>query len=214
MYRGKTATAAVLLAAGLGLSACGSDSGSGAEQQNATPVQTETSSSSMSTSTSESEETSATGQASNADFTPPGTELKVGDTATVPFEYIDNKGTIELTVDAIKKGSSDDLAKYGKQAKGMTPYYIKYTIKNVGGTDLENARPNFDGLLKDGSSTGVVISGDVAGKCESEGAPESFKEKGATFDSCDLAATTGAKVTAVEWDQFGDYEDEPIVWTK
>lgn len=55
------------------------------------------------------------------DVTAPGTKLKVGDRAVLPFENTsDKKGTIAVTVTAIEKGTEADMAAFGDKAKGMT----------------------------------------------------------------------------------------------
>ena len=66
-------------------------------------------------------------------LTAPGTELKVGDTATIPQG--DEGGTVTVTVSKITEGSFADLSHLedADEYKDYTPVYVEYTIK---GTDL------------------------------------------------------------------------------
>ncbi|MFD5203488.1 hypothetical protein ACFWM7_25815 [Streptomyces sp. NPDC058375] len=147
------------------------------------------------------------------DVTAPGTELKVGDRAVLPFAYTsDKKGTIAVTVTAIEKGAEADMAAFGDRAKGMTPYFIKMKVENVGGTDLSYASLKLDGVLEGGAGTGVILMGDIPGKCDREAAPREFTTKGASYETCSLSATKTAPVTGAEFDEGDTYSDSPVVW--
>ena len=220
MQKHRVVAVAAAAALTLGMSACSSEEGTASKAEEVSTsseapsqdmddeTETETS---TSTESSDSPENS-----SSADITEPGTELEIGETATVPFEYAGTKsGTIAITVTAIKKGKESDLEKYGDQAKGLIPYFIKYKVENVSGTDLSGAAPNLRAVTENGSGTGVVISGGVPGKCESEYADDDFNTKGATFESCELSAARSAlDVTGVEFNEGDKYRDDAIVWTK
>jgi hypothetical protein len=195
-----------LSATALVLSACGSGDTTGTPAPAPTvPPAAESSSAAPST--------SAAAPASGGDITKPGTVLKVGDRAVVPFEYgSDKKGTIAITVTAIEKGETADLAKFGDKAKDIVPYYIRATVENVGGTDLSYSSLQLHSVAADGGSNGVIISGDVD-KCESESADENFKTPGAKFDTCVLqAARVGDAVGGATYDKGDAYEDSPVVW--
>ena len=85
----------------------------------------------------------------------PGTGFKVGDKAVLPFKYAKRKGTLAITVTAIDKGAEADMSRFGERAKGLTPYFIKMKVENVGDTDLAHAYVQLRGLLDGGRSTGV-----------------------------------------------------------
>ncbi|WP_211301536.1 hypothetical protein [Murinocardiopsis flavida] len=202
--------AAALATIGLGLSACGGD-------DSAPPAQDspETSDSAAPGGESAPADTGDdSGGSAAGDATAPGTELKVGDKAVLPFEYTsDKKGTIAVTVTAVEKGTEADMAPFGEKAKGMTPYFIKMTVENVGGTDLAHASLKLNGVLAGGTGTGVVLMGDIPGKCDNEAAPAEFTTKGATYETCSLSASTGSPVTGAEFDEGDAYSDGPVVWT-
>lgn len=209
VHKGRIMFAAGLATVALGLSACGGDDEGSAAPD--TPARTTPASSE-----SKGESTAPAGDDAPAegDVTAPGTELKVGDKAVLPYEYTsDKKGTIAVTVTAIEKGSEADMAAFGEKAKGMTPYFIKATVENVGGTDLSYASLKLSGVLEGGTNTGVVLIGDIPGKCDNEGAPKEFTTKGASYETCSLSATTGTPVTAASFDEGDEYTDSPVVWT-
>jgi hypothetical protein len=210
VHKARIAFAAVLTTIGLGLSACGGDEEGAAAQDPPPPAPV---------SSAPSSESPATGSGDGAvpadgEITAPGTKLKVGDRAVLPFEYTSKKkGTIAVTVTAIEKGAPADMAAFGAKAKGMTPYFIKMKVENVGGTDLAYASLRLDGVLDGGSGTGVVLIGEIPGKCDRESAPREFTTKGASYETCSLSATTGTPVTAAKFDEGDEYRDGPIVWT-
>ncbi|MEV0405822.1 hypothetical protein [Actinoallomurus sp. NPDC050550] len=79
--------------------------------------------------------------------------------ATVPFTSGSSKGTIGITVTAIEKGSPADLSalKLGDRVKGMVPYYIRYSLKKLGTTDLSfTSATQMGGLFPDGSEAQKV----------------------------------------------------------
>ncbi|MBW4718534.1 hypothetical protein [Saccharothrix obliqua] len=205
------ARAALFVAAGsaaaLLLSACGSSTDGvatpGTTSAAATTTTAETTSSSASTPT----------QQASGDATKPGTKLKVGDRAVVPFKYGTTKtGTVAITVTAIEEGSNADLAKYGDKAKGITPVYIRATVENVGGTDLANSTVSLRALGADGKSTGVIITGETD-SCKSENAGRDFTTAGAKFETCVLQGTReGTKAGGASFDKGDGYDKSPIVW--
>lgn len=135
-----------------------------------------------------------------------GQAFKMGQTATVPFSYGSNKGgQIALTVTGIDAGTPADLStlNLGDKAKGMSPFYIRYTIKNTGNTDLSfSSVGHMKGLLDGGSEAGTVLTIGKFDKCPSDSLPKGFTN-GQTQNSCAIAlAPTGTKVTGAEY--WGD----------
>jgi hypothetical protein len=212
VHKGRIVFAAALATIALGLSACGSDNEKAAAPDTQTSSTPDSSESSSETTTADGGDDS--GAPVEGDVTAPGTELKIGDKAVLPFEYTsDKKGTIAVTVTAIEKGTEADMAAFGEKAKGMTPYFIKMTVENVGGTDLSYASLKLDGVLEGGTGTGVVLIGGIPGKCDNETAPAEFATKGASYETCSLSATEGTPVTAAAFNEGDEYSDGPVVWT-
>jgi hypothetical protein len=191
--------------AGLLLSSCGTETAG-----TATPGSTETT-----TTTASSKETStptAAPVAADGDATAPGTKLKVGARAVVPYASGEKKGTIAVTLTAIEPGAKEDLAKFGDKAKNVTPFYLRVQIENLSGTDLSYTSVSLRGLGADGKGTGVIITGETA-KCESGSAPKAFSTAGAKYETCVLsAAPDGSKVTAAAYNRGDGYEKSPVVW--
>ncbi|MFB7467959.1 hypothetical protein ACFCZ1_31455 [Streptomyces sp. NPDC056224] len=133
-----------------------------------------------------------------------GQTFKLGEAATVPFSYGSNKGgQIALTVTAIEQGSPSDLdaLKLGDKVSGKVPYYIRYTVKNTGTTDLSfSSVGHIKGLLGDGSEAqGLSVIGKFE-KCPNESLPKGFTN-GQTQTSCAVALAPSAqtKVSAAEY---------------
>ncbi|MER7700787.1 MULTISPECIES: hypothetical protein [unclassified Streptomyces] len=202
----------------LGLSACNGDDGEPAAKETESPSAAAPAPSEPSGESPSADSGDAGGEDGAApaagDVTAPGTKLKVGDRAVLPFEYTsDKKGTIAITVTAIEKGAEADMAAFGDKAKGMTPYFIKMKVENVGGTDLSYASLKLDGELEGGAGTGVVLIGDLPGKCDRETAPREFTTKGASYETCSLTATKSAPIAAAAFDEGDAYSDSPVLWT-
>ncbi|MGM1061454.1 hypothetical protein [Saccharothrix sp. Mg75] len=214
MTHARTASITAACAAVLLLSACGGDTEGTAVSAPAGDTTSATTSASTSGSTSAKASASAAADAPTGDVTAPGAKLDVGERAVVPFKYgTDKNGTLGVTVSAIEQGDNADLAKFGDKAKGITPFYIRVTVENLGGTDLSYSSLSLRGLGDDGKGTGVIISGETD-KCESESAPRDFTTAGAKYETCVLsAAREGSKVSGASFDKGGDaYVDDPVVW--
>ncbi|MEW2423122.1 hypothetical protein AB0911_21505 [Streptomyces nigra] len=203
-------TAALVTALGLGLTACGGDSEDGAAEKESPTAAAPTPDAASPSAEGGDGEGGATRPA--GDVTAPGTGLKVGDKAVLPFEYAKKKGTLAITVTAIDKGAEADMSRFGERAKGLTPYFIKMRVENVGDTHLSHAYVQLRGLLDGGRSTGVSLIGDIPGKCDKESAPAEFG-KGVSFETCSLAASQSGVVTGAEFDDGDAYSDKPVVWT-
>ncbi|MCJ1681056.1 hypothetical protein MTF65_27640 [Streptomyces sp. APSN-46.1] len=136
----------------------------------------------------------------------PGTTFKIGEAATVPFTYGKTSGTIALTVTAVEQGQPADLEplKLGDKVKGMIPYYIRYSVKNVGTTDLAySSVGHIKGLLPDGSEAqGVSVIGKFE-KCKDDSLPKGFTN-GQTQTSCAIALAPSAETKVVGAEYWGN----------
>ncbi|MEV7600427.1 hypothetical protein AB0O91_23935 [Kitasatospora sp. NPDC089797] len=132
----------------------------------------------------------------------PGTTLKIGAAATVPFSSGSTKGTVSLAVTSIDKGDPADLAplKLGDKAAGMVPYYVRFKVTNAGGTDLSFASlTQVKGTLPDGSEASEVMLIGTFDKCPHPSFPKGFTN-GQSVTSCVLAlAPQATKVTGAEY---------------
>ncbi|TQM78794.1 hypothetical protein FHX81_1074 [Saccharothrix saharensis] len=210
----RTLVAASVGALALLLSACGDATTGTAAPAATTEATSEAPAETTSSAAPKSSTKSTAKDAPVGDVTAPGAKLKVGERAVVPFKYgTDKNGTIAITVTAIEQGSNADLAAFGEKAKGITPFYIRVTVENVGGTDLSYSSVSLRAVGPDGKGTGVIISGDTA-QCESESAKKDFTTAGAKYETCVLqGAREGAKVAGATFDKADGYEKSPVTWT-
>ncbi|UJW32074.1 hypothetical protein L3Q67_44245 [Saccharothrix sp. AJ9571] len=213
MKHDRTALFATGLAALLVLSACG-----GGTEQAAVPAPAPApaeSSAAEPPSPSSAPSAAPAGSTGSAEVTAPGTELKVGERAVVPFKYgTDKTGTIAVTVTSIDLGSNADLASFGDKAKGMTPVYIRMTVENVGGTDLAYSSVRLRAVGPDGRGTGVIITGETP-QCESESAKKDFTTAGAKYETCELQAIReGGEIGGATYTDSDEYKDDPVTWKK
>ncbi|MEU7554402.1 hypothetical protein AB0B01_19040 [Streptomyces sp. NPDC044571] len=149
-----------------------------------------------------------------------GQAFKLGETATVPFSYGSNKGgTVALTVTSVDQGQPADLdpLKLGDKVKGMIPYYIHYTVKNVGTTDLSySSVGHIKGLLPDGSEAqGVAVIGKFE-KCKDDSLPKGFTN-GQSQTNCVIALAPSAQTKVAGAEYWGDpynslSDGKPLTW--
>ncbi|MBB5850084.1 hypothetical protein ACFQ05_23030 [Amycolatopsis umgeniensis] len=144
----------------------------------------------------------------------PGSELKVGERAVVPFSYAEKSGTIAITVKSIDIGPKEDLAKFKDKGEGTLPVYVRMVIENVGGTDLSGADVSLRAVGADGKGTKVIMAGGTPA-CKGESAEENFTTKGATFETCDTQGVKdGNEIGGVTFSDGDGYKDDPIIWKK
>ncbi|TQF02348.1 hypothetical protein E6W39_08740 [Kitasatospora acidiphila] len=145
-----------------------------------------------------------------------GQTFKIGQPATIPFSYGSTKGTIALTVTSIDAGVPSDLAplNLGDKVKGMVPYYVRFSVTNVGNSDLSFTNVSeIKGLLPDGSEAqGVSIFSDFP-KCNDNALPSGFT-KGKSVQGCILALAPTASVKVDGAMYWGDpYTlDKGVYW--
>lgn len=158
--------------------------------------------------------------AAPAGLSEPGTELSVGDTATIPQG--DDGATIGLKVTEITKGSSADLSKLkdADKYKEYTPVYVQYEMSGtdssseLGGDILDDVDP----ILADGrkASTLILIGTSPFEKCDSNSIPDDFGP-GDTETTCQVAmVSSGQEVSGAQYSPYeGDYADDgAVVWKK
>ena len=162
----------------------------------------------------------ATGETGNIEYTAPGTELRIGDKAVVPFTSGGEQGAIGITVTAVERGDPADIASLGADAAGQVPYFVRFTVTNESGAPFSYITPpSVNGILDDGRNSGGVYGGGVD-KCEMGESGDDIGTAGAGFESCRIALSTGT--TAVAGAEYDDdasdiepganYQESPITW--
>ncbi|MCX4806144.1 hypothetical protein OG594_31780 [Streptomyces sp. NBC_01214] len=149
-----------------------------------------------------------------------GQAFKIGEAAEVPYDYGDFKGSrIALTVTAIEQGTPADLEglNLGDKANGKVPYYIRYTVKNIGTTDMTYAAVgHVKGLLGDGTGAQSLAVIGTFEKCKTESMPKGFTN-GQTQTSCAIALAPSAQVKVAGAEYAGNpynamSKGEGITW--
>ncbi|MFW6776044.1 hypothetical protein ACOACO_17305 [Nocardioides sp. CPCC 205120] len=222
--RQKFASVAVAAVLAASLTACGGDDESSDDAESSESSSTDDASeeptdeeSSEDEESEDSDSDSGSGSSGGGSFdgelTEPGTELALGDTATVPMSYAGEDGVIEVTVTEIREGDPADLADV-ENSEGMTPWHITYEIAGV-----ENAEAiggmllSLDGLTASGDSAAQLISfsGGIGG-CDSESAESDWD--GSSFETCNTVVSA-EPVTQAAYGEGDDYSlilGTPVVW--
>lgn len=155
--------------------------------------------------------------------TAPGTELKIGEPATVMYKSGGEAGLINVTVTSIDKGKESDLDELdlGDKAAGLTPYYVNIEVEGADSSaknlEFSSMIGAIDGLLADGSDAQTLsVIGDFK-PCPYEDLGE-FDE-GVKIETCDSflaggdSEVTGAQFAAYD-SPYDSYDGDPIVWTE
>ena len=146
-------------------------------------------------------------------LTQPGTELKVGETATVGFAPTAKRSTaLRLKVRRIYQGRISDLSRYGldREAKASTPYYVKVGVANVGDGQIGRSAIPLWGLADDDTLIGASGFTTSFRKCPSGPLPRDFA-KGASTRTCLMFLMPhGNKLVGVSYRPV--MAEAPIVW--
>ncbi|MFC3452534.1 hypothetical protein [Amycolatopsis speibonae] len=133
----------------------------------------------------------------SGDAVKPGTKLKFGEQAIVPFYSRYAKGVVGLTVtvESVKAPDADvdglPLKEEDKaKLRGKNFFFVHEKLTNIDGTNLaEVTVPTLTAKTRSGGWPGSLLGmgkADVAG-CEDQNfAPKDFSVKGAVFESCQL----------------------------
>ena len=163
--------------------------------------------------------------AAPTDPTPDGTVLKLGQTARLSTAG-SAKHWLGVTVTSVAKAPAADLAnvKMSPPLGGQTPYYIHFTVTNLGAAD-----PYFNtdfglymqGLLSD-SGTPNGLGDSYPKQCSGGNVPYGSWKRGAVFQFCTVtlapapADASGVHATVVGaqlWDiNRADGSTHPVYW--
>jgi hypothetical protein len=151
--------------------------------------------------------------APSGELTAEGTELALGEPATVPHD--DGEGSIAVTVDGITAGTPEDLAELQLEG-GETGdlYYVTQTVTNVDApADAGGYAPGSSSLFAlqdDGTPATPVAEFSTFAPCENEDPSE--LAAGESFTTCTIyLAPTGVAVSSVAF--AAEYDSDPIVWS-
>lgn len=222
-------TVAALVIATVGLSACG---GSGSSSSSATGSRTVSATAEGSSAGTRQGATTPAEGPPPAGLTPPGTKLRLGQSATVAwvppgsFEPSKAQSGIELdvSVEAIEEGSIGDLDNLELEPgeKGAVPFYVRLRLEaptDQGTPAEESPALSFTAIDDRGQEQGSVTFIGKFPRCEEKEAPKPF-DGGASYETC-LAYLMkgGGSIRKVEWNsgpakanEVTPYFERPIVW--
>ncbi len=162
------------------------------------------------------------------DLTPPGTELKVGDTATVLWNHYEHGAiTLDVTVDTVRTGSLDELREAGvsddtmAQIDGYTPYYIDFTIVKADLSQGEIVYSSANEVRAVNSKGADLVSLTLFGRYEpcNSGSFAAGVDEGEPQTSCVIYLVPGGQeFGAATWSAYDTpyarYDGEPVLWWK
>lgn len=148
------------------------------------------------------------------ELTAQGSELSLGDTATVAYEpRQDEVAALDLKVTAIEKASFKLFVgwKLSTETKKTTPYFIRATVKNVGDTDLGNRSVPLYAV--DGNNKLIEASTFASAfkPCPSEALPKKFATGDSVKTCLVYLAPDKGEITAAEFRPTEDFDQ--ILWT-
>lgn len=155
--------------------------------------------------------------------TAPGTQLSIGETATVPVQHL-RAGEIELTVTGVRRGDRNDIlsipdldptlrSRAGRGEFWYVDVTITYLSGRIGGYYLD---PDVEPVLRGGKQISQWVMGHPFPPCPPRGLPLRPKA-GKTVDDCVVFQTTpGTDVVGLHWGPFeSSYafaDGEPVTW--
>jgi hypothetical protein len=192
---------ALCLATSLALSACsGDDSGNGGTGEgDSSPAAAET---------------PYLDVPEGVELTAQGSELEIGDSATVAYEPRQNAvGALDITVTATEKAAFSMFEGWDitKETRKTSPYFVRATVENVGDTDL-GGRP-VPLYIVDGQNRLIEPSVFVGNfqPCEGSMFPKKFKNGDKVKACLVYLAPDKGDLTAVSFRP--DQEFDGITWT-
>jgi hypothetical protein len=153
----------------------------------------------------------------------PGTSLKTGQSATVPFATTLKSGKdgpaykLSVQVQSMTKGTLADFNGIQLDAteKASTPYYVKAKITNLGpgkiATSDNDPGIQIEGVDKTGQTQqSVTFFGDFP-KCDETSPPNSMGV-GSSIETC-LTFLVPGGITKVAYTGTESYIDKPVTWS-
>lgn len=148
------------------------------------------------------------------ELTEQGSELELGDTATVAYEpRQDEVAALEITVTRIDKASFKLFVgwKLSPETKKTTPYFVHAKIKNVGDTDLGGRPVPVYGV--DGTNKLIEAStfASTFKPCPSDLLPKKFRTGDSVKTCLVYLAPDRGELTAASFRPVEEFD--PITWT-
>jgi hypothetical protein len=148
------------------------------------------------------------------ELTPGGTELGLGDPATVAWSLKKDVAVAELTVLRVERARIKALSEFklDKRTRASTPYYVRARVANVGKTGLAGSLPPLYVEDEQGRLIAVTRFRSSFEPCSSTPLPKGL-EPGKKFTGCwvYLVPEDGGRLSAVSY--YPTEGVDPIDWT-
>lgn len=155
-------------------------------------------------------------------ITPPGTELRVGQEAFVPYEdqWHDRQrsGIVAVTVTSVEPGDVDLFHETVENSDGFAPVYVRATIENVSEEDLGGAIFAGLGGVSAGEPSGAFLldpnlTNRGIGDCRDRNFPDRAGN-GVIIETCVIhVVREGQRAAGARWQPTDTpYQRDPIIW--
>lgn len=157
-------------------------------------------------------------------LTPAGTELAIGEWATVPFAYTaDAQGVLKVRLTAVDTPSQSDLASFDaatqQKLAGYEARYLRLEIEGISGDDLAYAgvTGNFHPVTDEGKRGQQLNPNDEFTPCNPDSLPADFGP-GALMTTCviGLVGNGFGEIDGAMYSQtdsaYSQYDGKPVVW--
>ena len=148
------------------------------------------------------------------ELTPQGSELQVGETATVAYEpRQDVVGALDITVKKLERASFRLFVgwKLTAQTRKTQPYFVTAKITNVGDTDLGGRSVPLYAVAGDNKLVEASTFASSFKPCPSESFPKKFQNGDSTTTCLVYLAPNAGDLTAVSFRPTEAFN--PITWT-
>ncbi|TIC79653.1 hypothetical protein E8D34_11740 [Nocardioides sp. GY 10113] len=161
------------------------------------------------------------GTGSGTGLTPPGSRLRLGQSAVVSYAAGAGEGRVRIAVDQIERGAPEDLTELdlGEQAEGYVPYYVRFSVTGVAGSRTmadRSINESVRGVLDDGAAAQTLyVIGDWD-HCTAVTFPSGFRD-GRSISSCvPYLAREPRAVAAAQYapptGAYSNAEGSPVTW--
>lgn len=161
--------------------------------------------------------------AHGAEFTTPGTQLAIGQSAVLPLRIpYEPQVPVRITVTAIDEGTMADFGQFKVPAEAaeMKPYYVHYTATALGNGNLAGARIGYTLAVDDRnqSHTTTLTDSKFTGATFDRCRDSTFKmgaAEGTTYTGCRIFLIhRSGSMKGFAFKEFETpYAKSPIIWT-
>lgn len=158
-----------------------------------------------------------------AEFTAPGTQLAVGESAVIPLRIpYKPQVPVRVTVTAIDEGTLADFGQYKvpPEAADSRPYYVRYTITALAPGEYSGVTLGYTLAVDDRGQehTATLLDSRMSGasfdRCNAIGAFKAGDTEGSTREGCRIFLVhKNGSMTGFRFKEFETpYNKSPVTW--